>query len=233
MYQRSVAGVEAHLWRHSTPGGYAFIAERAAAGHFDFKQDHLVCFMAGVLALGSHVAPTPALAARQLRLGQDLADTCIRTYEMTATGLAPEITRFPGGGDPVVDAGSKHNLLRPETVESLFVLFRVTGDQRYRDAGWRIFEAFNAHCRVAGGGYSTLRDVTVVPAEQSDQQESFWLAETLKYLYLLFSDSETVPLDRWVFNTEAHPLPVFGSVPAPLPDWAATRARLRLAAAEA
>lgn len=31
----------------------------------------------------------------------------------------------------------------------------------------------------------------------------------LKYLYLLFSEEDLVPLDKWVFNTEAHPLPVF------------------------
>lgn len=31
----------------------------------------------------------------------------------------------------------------------------------------------------------------------------------LKYLYLLFHEDDLVPLDRWVFNTEAHPLPVF------------------------
>jgi len=32
----------------------------------------------------------------------------------------------------------------------------------------------------------------------------------LKYLYLLFSDVDLISLDKWVFNTEAHPLPVFG-----------------------
>lgn len=42
--------------------------------------------------------------------------------------------------------------------------------------------------------------------------ESFFLAETLKYFYLLFEDDPNVlPLDQWVFNTEAHPLPVWGS----------------------
>jgi len=39
--------------------------------------------------------------------------------------------------------------------------------------------------------------------------ETFWLSETLKYLYLLFSEDSLVPLDRYVFNTEAHPFPVF------------------------
>jgi len=37
-------------------------------------------------------------------------------------------------------------------------------------------------------------------------QESFWLAETLKYLYLIFDDPERLSLDDWVFTTEAHPL---------------------------
>jgi mannosyl-oligosaccharide alpha-1,2-mannosidase len=35
------------------------------------------------------------------------------------------------------------------------------------------------------------------------------LAETLKYLYLLFREDDLVPLDKWVFNTEAHPFPIF------------------------
>lgn len=29
-----------------------------------------------------------------------------------------------------------------------------------------------------------------------------------RYLYLLFSGDDLLPLDHWVFNTEAHPLPV-------------------------
>lgn len=46
-----------------------------------------------------------------------------------------------------------------------------------------------------------------------DKMESFWLGETLKYLYLLMDDSSPplVPLDQYVFNTEAHPLPILGS----------------------
>ncbi len=34
---------------------------------------------------------------------------------------------------------------------------------------------------------------------------SFFLAETLKYLYLLFDDANALDLSTWVFNTEAHP----------------------------
>lgn len=59
--------------------------------------------------------------------------------------------------------------------------------------------------QVARGGYSGLVDVGVVPPFQDNKMQSFWLAETLKYLYLLFSPASTVPLDQWVLNTEAHP----------------------------
>ena len=58
---------------------------------------------------------------------------------------------------------------------------------------------------MAGGGYTSLADVTTVPSPQRDKMESFFLGETLKYLYLLFSDTSVLPLDRYVFNTEAHP----------------------------
>ena len=41
--------------------------------------------------------------------------------------------------------------------------------------------------------------------EKDDSMESFWLAETLKYFWLTFSDPDLISLDEWVFNTEAHP----------------------------
>ena len=224
MYLRSMAGVEGSLVREASPSRLLYIAERLGNASLEHKMDHLVCFAPGMLALGSRAAPTPALAARHLALARRLLETCIHMYGMTATGLAPEITRFAGGGDPAVDGGSRHNLLRPETVESLFVLYRVTGEQRWRDAGWEIFSAFQRHCRVPAGGFSSIGDVTALPAAQTDAQESFWLAETLKYFYLLFSDSALLPLDQVVFNTEAHPLPIFGTVAAPVSDWPAMRA---------
>ena len=49
-----------------------------------------------------------------------------------------------------------HNLLRPETVESIFVLYRLTGKPEYRDMGWNIFQAFEKYSKVASGGYMAL-----------------------------------------------------------------------------
>lgn len=73
------------------------------------------------------------------------------------------------------------------------------------------FQNIEKFCRV-GAGYCGIRDVSQVPVSHDDVQQSFFLAETLKYLYLIFSDDTLIPLDHWVFNTEAHPLPVIGKM---------------------
>lgn len=61
----------------------------------------------------------------------------------------------------------------PETVESLFLAFRLTGDTLYRDQGWAIFQAIEKHCRVATGGFASVKNVDQAPAEQEDKMETF------------------------------------------------------------
>lgn len=75
-------------------------------------------------------------------------------------------------------------------------------------------QSLEKHCRV-DGGYSGIRDVTSSTPSHDDVQQSFFLAETLKYLYLIFSEDTLLPLDKWVLNTEAHPLPVIGKAELP------------------
>lgn len=79
---------------------------------------------------------------------------------------------------------------------------------RYREWGWQIFESFEKHTKVDSGGYTSLGDVTVLPPQRRDKMETFFLGETLKYLYLLFGDNSVLPLDKFVFNSEAHPFPI-------------------------
>lgn len=55
------------------------------------------------------------------------------------------------------------------------------------------------------GGYSGINNILSEPIPYNDNQESFFLAETLKYLYLLFAEDDLMSLDEFVFNTEAHP----------------------------
>ncbi|BGP14426.1 hypothetical protein JCM10213_004549 [Rhodosporidiobolus nylandii] len=199
------------------------------------KQDHLVCFLGASLLLGATEATAPLPPDESLFTdeqtddwftGKALIKTCVDTYTSSKTGLAPEIVNFfsdPAAAkkagrdwfinsrgltypDPPIDA---RNILRPETAESLFVAYRLTGDPIYRTWGWQIFQAFVKHCRLPGGGFASILDVDEVPVKYEDRMETFWISETLKYLFLLFSSPSVLPLDRYVFNTEAHALPYF------------------------
>ncbi|KAH0845812.1 class I alpha-mannosidase 1A [Fonsecaea pedrosoi] len=87
--------------------------------------------------------------------------------------------------------------LRPEAIESVFIMYRLTGDETWRDKGWAMFNAVDKATRteIAHAG---IRDVTSRLMEQQDSMESFWLAETLKYYYLLFSEPDLISLDDYV-----------------------------------
>ena len=170
-----------------------------------------------------------------MQLARELMQTCWGMYKAMATGLAAEITYFkiddpplpesaphsaPTDFDPDPNAAwrkdfevkpfDSHNLQRPETVESLFYMWRITGETKYRDWGWEMFKNFMTYTAVDdGGGFTSLSNANVIPPMKKDNMESFWLAETLKYFYLLFSPDDLLPLDKIVINTEAHPFPRF------------------------
>ena len=137
---------------------------------------------------------------KQIQLARDLMKTCWGMYAVTQTGLAPEIAWFnawdhdlkphPGSRpssrprdsmmswekDYIIKPLDAHNLQRPETVESLFMMWRITEDPLYREWGWKIFKSFERHTKVGNDrGYTSLNDVNSIPPPMRDNMESFWL----------------------------------------------------------
>lgn len=132
-------------------------------------------------------------------------------------------SRFPKGFTAVQD---RRYILRPEAIESVFLLYRMTGNEEWREVAWKMFESV-MNATETEYGNSAIADVTVEgETSKSDSMEvsafiflylkkklyllltkkqSFWLAETLKYFYLIFSPPDLISLDDYVFNTEAHP----------------------------
>ncbi|RMZ75007.1 hypothetical protein DV737_g5519, partial [Chaetothyriales sp. CBS 132003] len=104
-----------------------------------------------------------------------------------------------------VDHGDNRYILRPEAIESVFILYRVTGDRKYQDIAWKMWQAIDRAAKT-DIAYAALSDVRLATPPKADRMESFWLAETLKYFYLIFADTSVLSLDEWVLNTEAHPL---------------------------
>ena len=118
-----------------------------------------VCFLPGTLALAAHHGLTlsgklPAKHTSEdtsnshanviMELAEELAYTCYLTFARQPTHLAPEITHFnsesTSTNDFYVKSADSHYLLRPETIESLWYLYYVTGNKTYQDWGWDIFQ---------------------------------------------------------------------------------------------
>ncbi|KAF4321122.1 hypothetical protein BBO99_00004017 [Phytophthora kernoviae] len=202
LYDDAVRGMEEHLLYFSIPDDLYFLQELKVPSFSAIQRmDHLLCFVPGLLAMGT-LAETEDHTKndKHLDLAEKLMETCYQLYHRQPTGLSPDIVSFPKMH--VVDPKYR---LRPETIESLFYLYRVTKNPKYREFGWEIFEALETHARVKHG-YAAVLDVTKLPAQTENKMESFFLAETLKYHYLLQAPESLIPLDKYVFNTEAHPL---------------------------
>lgn len=208
-YETAIRGVLNQLVRVTPNEKHLYIGELINGKDFKPKMDHLTCYLPGTLLLGFK----NGMPKTHLKLANDLLETCYQTYMKQPTQLAPEISYFNLNGesesDIYVKTNDAHNLLRPEFIESLYYFYAITGNKTYQDMGWTIFEAFNKYTRVKNG-YSSIGNVkNPLNTRPRDMMESFWLGETLKYFYLLFSDDRMeIDLDKYVFNSEAHPLPI-------------------------
>ncbi|KAF7726413.1 maturation of Asn-linked oligosaccharides protein [Apophysomyces ossiformis] len=208
--------------RSETLQGLVFLGEY----HDNYKllqTAELGCFMPANLLLGSRYLRQPKLQA----FAEELLNSCYVAWNHTPTGLAPEswswidkqqnIKSFPIEWQTMVALSgfipldTKYDL-RPETLESIFYFYRLTGDGRYKDMAWQIFQSLEKYCKTPSG-YSRIGNVmNKKDVKYHDFQESYFFAETAKYLYLIFSDPQHISLDEYVFNTEGHPFKLETSI---------------------
>ncbi|KAG5683523.1 hypothetical protein PVAND_012797 [Polypedilum vanderplanki] len=211
MYDEAMVAIIEHMVRKSSPSGLTYVSDMKF-DRLEHKMDHLACFAGGLFGLGSRTLQNQH-ADKYMEVAEGITNTCHESYIRTYTHLGPESFRFSDAVEAkALKSQEKYYILRPETFESYFIMWRLTHDQKYRDWGWDAIQALEKHCR-SDGGYSGIKNVYLDPPQQDDVQQSFFLAESLKYLYLLFSDDSLLPLDEWVFNTEAHPLPIRNANP--------------------
>ncbi|KAF1845467.1 glycoside hydrolase family 47 protein [Cucurbitaria berberidis CBS 394.84] len=244
MYETATEAMIQHLlFRPITPDNADILAPTSARVQRDgsivrdHSVQHLSCFTGGMFALGAKLFQN----ASHLEYARRVTESCIWSYDNAPNGIMPEIftmlacssaspsnnsvnctfnplvwpaQQFPGF-ETVIDA---RYMLRPEAIESVFYMYRITGESRYQDVAWKMFQQVERRTRTEFAN-AAIRDVTRKmdrsgnggtedgwqDLEKVDSMESFWLAETLKYFYLVFSDPGWMSLDEWVFNTEAHP----------------------------
>ncbi|ETO33275.1 glycoside hydrolase family 47 protein [Reticulomyxa filosa] len=230
LYTQSMSSLlQSELW-HVMSQSQSVILER------DLEHtQHLTCFVGGLMALTAmewnntlwsnvtywHMTPkqrvekqsqwktTPLTKDIWLKQAEAYAMTCANFYLKSPSGLSAHEFLLASHSSSSLKIDSKQNfyMLTPEVVETLFYLWRYTHDPKYRHFGWAIFKSIVKHCKTHFG-FNPVRDVHLAhPQVMSNRSmPSFFLSETLKYLYLLFLPDHVLPLDRIVFTTEGHPL---------------------------
>jgi len=207
LFDEAASDIEENLVKTSA-SGLTYIAE-SKYGRLEHKMDHLACFAGGMYGLAAKEEQDEN-SARWMDIAKGITNTCHESYDRSDTKLGPEAFRFTDAIEArALKQNERYYILRPETFESYFIMWRLTKDPKYREWGWEAVQALENSCKT-DGGYTGIKNVYQVGGVQDDVQQSFFLAESLKYLYLLFSDDDLISLDQWVMNTEAHPLPIRG-----------------------
>lgn len=141
---------------------------------------HLACFVGGMFLLGGRTFGIE----EHVSIGERVARGCAWAYDSFPTGLMPEIfnmmacptleecewdeEKWEAQGDTRLKKGFKSShdrryILRPEAIESIFLLYRVTGNDELRDIAWRMFESITKSTETPLGN-SAIADVTVTGA---------------------------------------------------------------------
>lgn len=196
MYQTHISALNTHL-AEEVEGRFWYGRGDMHTGEIKRQTfGALEAFMPGLLALSGDI-----------ERAEKLQESCFAMWNLY--GLEPEQIRYTD-----MEVLSPGYYLRPEIAESAFILYMRTGEETYREMGEKIWTDIREKCKVQYG-YAEVPDVRN-PEVRNDYMHSFFLAETLKYLWLLFEEESLIDLDKYVFNTEAHPLEVIAARAAPL-----------------
>jgi len=185
MWRSSIEAVNKYLAEDTPSGLWYGQVNMNTAARVSTEFGALDAFFPGELALSGDID-----RARRLQ------ESCYKMW--TRFGIEPEEIDYSK-----MKISYDGYALRPEIIESAYYLYHFTNAPRYLEMGQTFFESLTKYCRT-DVAYAALRNVET--KEKKDEMESFFLAETLKYLYLLFATPDTLDLAKVVFNTEAHPI---------------------------
>ncbi|RYP10719.1 hypothetical protein DL764_000509 [Monosporascus ibericus] len=191
------------LFRPMLPGGEFILIAGGAQVLDDGKivqdeeSEHLACYLGGIYAIAGKMFRN----AEYVEIGAKLTLGCVYTYRAFPTGIGPErwnmvacrpdeecawdrerfttATKQHGEWKPHLPLGfttakDPRYILRPEAIESVFIMYRVTGNPAYMDLGWDMFTAITNGTRTALGTHASVRDVTKALPElpQEDYMEA-------------------------------------------------------------
>lgn len=130
MFDEAALSIEEMLVKTSATG-LTYIAEWKY-GKVEHKMDHLACFAGGMFGLAAHEEKDEN-SARWMEVGKGITNTCHESYDRADTKLGPEAFRFSEAIEArALKQNERYYILRPETIEAYFYMWRLTKDQKYR-----------------------------------------------------------------------------------------------------
>lgn len=185
MWDKSLSAIQRYL-ADDTPTGRWY-------GHADMNTGKRTATVFGAL---DAFFPAVLALSGDLRGAARLEESCFKMWN--AHGIEPELFDYS-----TMKVVSPSYYLNPEIIESAYYLYQTTGDDRFLRMGKTFFNSLKSYCRT-DEAFAELKNV--ITKEKSDRMESYFMAETLKYLYLLFAPPEALDFNNVIFNTEAHPI---------------------------
>lgn len=189
------------MWDSSIVAVKTYLGDEAASGlwfgHADMNSGKRTKTWFGAL---DAFFPGTLVLAGDIETAARLQESCLKMWNRY--GIEPEQIDYVKMEVPPEPKWERY-FLNPEIMESTYYLFQATGNPRYLEMGKIFLDSLKRYCRL-DEGYSELK--SVVTKERSDRMESYFLSETLKYLYLLYAPRETLDFKNVIFNTEAHPI---------------------------
>ena len=185
MWDSSYAAIS-HYLADSTASGFWY-------GHADMNSGKRTKRWFGAL---DAFFPAVLVLAGDIPRARQLQESCMKMWNLH--GIEPEQLDYGA-----MSVAGERFFLNPEIMESTYYLFQATNDPYYQRMGQGLLDSLKKYCRLPEG-YAELK--SVITKEKSDRMESYFLAETLKYLYLLFAPPQTLQFAQVIFNTEAHPI---------------------------
>nr|POF17451.1 er degradation-enhancing alpha-mannosidase-like protein 1 [Quercus suber] len=190
-WQQAHSAVKRHIYRSASSQKHAFYAQadlQTGAPRYSWV-DNLSAYYPGLLTLAGE-------------LDEAIESHLLYAALWTKYSALPERIHILNG---FIDANFRHWAGRPEFIESTYYIYQATKDPWYLHVGEMTLRDIRRRCWTQCG-WADLKDVT--SGEKRDRMESFFLGETAKYLYLLFTPQH--PLNKLdgpvVFTTEGHPL---------------------------
>ena len=186
-----------NMWKVSIKSINKYLADSVRSGfwygHSDMNTGKRTSTVFGAL---DAFFPACLALSGDINRAQNLEASCYKMWNLVE--IEPELINYK-----TMEITYPQYVLRPEIIESAYYLYHYTRDEKYLEMGKIFLNDIIKYCRTPVG-FASLK--SVITKEKEDDMESFFFAETLKYLYLLFAPPNTLDFNKIIFNTEAHPI---------------------------